>query len=687
MGTANAYINREISWLSFNERVLQEALDHRNPLIERLKFLGIFSNNLDEFFRVRVATVKRLVELGKDGVGILGEDPRKLLVRINRKVVHLQRRFESIYGEIVVELQHEGIRIVREDQLDEEQTAYVRGYFRREVRPLLVPVLIDQEESQPRINDGFLYMAVEMLNSADGEDFRYAVMKIPTDMISRFLILPRDGNGQSLILLDDVIRICMDEIFPSFSYDRFRAHAFKVTRDAELDIENAFYEDYVGVVARKLKERKRGEPVRLVFDRAMGDGMLNLITGKLQMKQRYALIPAGRYHNFRDFIGFPSMGREDLLFEPFPPVSHPQIKPRSSLFCLLRERDIMLHTPYQSFHHLVDLLREAAIDPDVCSISMTLYRLAPGSQVINALVNAVRNGKRVFVSLELQARFDEKANLAWADKLRDNDVELSFGVPGWKVHSKLLHITRVEDGRKMQYCGIGTGNFNEKTSRIYGDDILLSADQDLADEVRAVLDYLRNQKQPPRTKKLLVSPFSVKSTLLKRLDKEIANARAGREAWCIIKTNSLSEHEMIDKLYEASQAGVRIQLIVRGICCLVARRKGLSENIDAISILDRFLEHSRVFIFYAGGKHKTYIGSADWMNRNLNNRIEVVTPIEEPMLKQELLHMLRVQLADNTKARLLTGTQVNRYRRAASAEPVRSQFEIYDYFRSKGSDS
>ncbi|UCZ55859.1 polyphosphate kinase 1 [Desulfurispirillum indicum] len=675
------YINREISWLSFNARVLQEATNPEVPLLERLKFLGIFSSNMDEYFRVRVATIKRFIDIGEKALDILGDDPRKILLAIKRMVATQQDAFEQAYTRIRHELELESIFIIDETQLDERQAAFVESYFHNRVRPALFPIMLDHIKSFPNLYDGNVYFAIEMSRSDDPSQEKHALLKIPSDVMSRFLTLPPQGKNQYIILLDDVIRHCLKDIFSIFDFDVFRAFTIKVTRDAELDIEDNMIESYIDAVSRSLKKRKQGRPVRMVFDRTISADLLQFLTRRLRLSRQDSLIAAGRYHNFKDFMNFPDVGPLSFRYEPLPPLPHPVLAGQKRLLSIIRQQDILLHFPYQSFHYILDLLREAAIDPDVISINMTLYRLAQNSMVINALKNAVRNGKSVTVVIELQARFDEKANIYWAQKLEENRVRVIYGVPGLKVHSKLCHITRREEGKLVHYCTIGTGNFNESTARIYCDDTLLTADPRITRDVDKVFAFLKDNSRVPRFKHLLVAPFQMRQHFEQMLDREIEAARAGQEAWIFIKVNSLVDRAIIAKLYDASRAGVKIRMIIRGICSLV-KRKDFSDNIEIISIVDRFLEHSRIFFFHNGGKRLCFMGSADWMRRNLSNRVEVITPVYSEALQQELWDMLSIQWQDNCRVRIIDSRQSNPMRTPGATSPrIRAQYEIYDYLQ------
>lgn len=679
------YLNREISWLSFNERVLQEAIDESTPLIERIKFLGIFSNNRDEFFRVRVATLNRLANLHLDEkVYRLKDKPEEVLAKIRKIVSDQEKLFTSTYYKIVQSLAREKIILINEDQLDEAQGAFIKDFFEQQLRQYLFPIMLRNLRNVTSIKDGSIYLAVELKSSTKNVRTEYALIKVPTKSLSRFFILPEKEGKKFIILLDDVIRYCLGDIFSVFGYDTFRAYTIKITRDAELDIDNDVSRSFIDKLSESLKQRKKGIPVRFVYDDKIPEGFLNKLTKKLKISERDNLRSGGRYHNFKDFMAFPDVGRKDLLYPPFPPLAHLDLPQNTSLLNIIRQKDIMIHPPYQSFHYIIDLLREASMDPKVTSIKMTFYRAAKYSNVINALVNAARNGKAVTVFLEIQARFDEEANIILAGKLQDEGVKIIPTIPGFKVHAKLISIIRTENGEPFYYANISTGNFNESTARVYADEHLLTAHQGIASEVDRVFSLFEERYTRPVFKHLLVAPFYIRNHFNRLLDNEMKNAAMGREAWVVIKINSLVDKKIVAKLYQASQAGVRIKMIVRGICILLPGVKGLSENIQIISIVDRFLEHTRIFVFCNGGEPLYYTGSADWMPRNLDHRIEVITPIYDPDIRKELWDMLQIQLSDNTKARIIDEHQANEYKKRKDKDPlVRAQFEIYDYFREK----
>lgn len=671
-------VNRETSWLEFNARVLQEAADQSTPLIERIKFLGIFSNNLDEFFRVRVATLSRLSDYGqKDEVGF---NTRRILKEINRIDKEQQKDFSRIFRGIVRDLAQENILIVNEKELTVSQGEFVRRYFNDHVRSLLFPIMMNNLKSSSLV-DKSIYLALKLESISGNAVQQFAVIRVPSKPLSRFVILPSDNHKKYIILLDDVIRYCLNEVFSMFGYDTFNAYTFKFTRDAELDIDNDVSKSFLEIMSESLKQRKLGAPVRFIYDKTMPAELLGILKNKLDISETDTLSKSGRYHNFKDFMSFPDVGRPDLLFPPGKPLEHRKLPRNESILSTLKNQDIMIHYPYQSFQYIIDLLREASIDPQVRSIKMTLYRVAKESKVINALINAARNGKSVTVFMELQARFDEEANIFWAGKLQEEGVKLIQGIPGFKVHCKLLLIRRKEGLKNVYYANVGTGNFNEATARVYADDSLLTADQSITADVNAVFQLFESKYNPPKFKSLIVAPFHMRSFFTRMINNEINYAKSGKEAWCIIKLNNLVDDKIVKKLYQAGKAGVKVRIICRGTCTLTPGVKGLSENIEVISIVDKFLEHSRVFVFNNNGDEKYYISSADWMVRNLDNRVEVACPVNDPKLQQELKTMLLIQLKDNTKARRVNHPIPNQYKDKDKIPKIRSQEEIYAYLK------
>lgn len=671
--------NREISWLDFNERVLQEAIDRRNPLLERLKFLGIFSNNLDEFYRVRVATITKMVRLGVNPPPeFSGRSPKKLLKDIFAVTTRHERLFNNTYRELRAELEGENIFLVDETQLTGEQTSFVRRFFRDTVRMHLFPVMVGETQSLDDLRDKSIYLAAGLRRPGQkGRDI--AMIELPADILGRFVILPSRGSAIAIILLDDVVRLCLDEVFAVFGYDRFDAYTVKFTRDAELDLDNDISKSFLEIVSEGIKQRSSGNPVRFIYDRTMPKEMLRQIARSMGIRKQDLLIPGERYHNFKDFMSFPPVGPDRLRYPPFVPVPVGAFAPGKSLFELINSGDMLIHYPYQPFQYLIDLLREASLDPRVVSIKMTLYRLARNSSVINALINAARNGKKVTVFIELQARFDEEANIEWARRLQEAGVHILPSLPHLKVHSKMCLVKRREGGALRYYAAVSTGNFNEATARVYCDETLVTADKRITQEVDRVFDLFTNPYKDKGFKHLLVSPNLLRGRLYRMIDTEIKAAERGEEASIILKLNSITDPDMAEKLLDAARKGVSVRLIVRGACLLVPNEEGLCP-ITAISIVDRFLEHSRIYFFHAGGKERMFLSSADLMTRNLDRRIEVATPVYDEKLKERLKDLLNIQLSDNMKARCLSDGRINEYRRTRGRR-VRSQQAFYEYLK------
>ena len=682
MAKQKKILNREISWLHFNDRVLQEAMDTNNPLIERLRFLGIFSNNRDEFFRVRVATIKRLMEMYNTRYRDIDFSPRHVLKEILKLVSLQEKKYNKTFFQIKNELRKNQIYFVDETEINKEQGRFVRQFFTEHLHPYLFPIMLKNIKSPGFLRDKFIYLTVVLHDSKGKQEDDYALIMVPTHRFSRFLLLPDEQGKKFIMMLDDVIRFGLDEVFKPFDYDTFTAYTIKFTRDAELDIDNDFSKSFYELMSESLEQRKRGLPVRFVYDSQIPAALLKKLLKKLKISEDDSLRGGGRYHNFRDFIGFPNLGNENLVYPEMKSLPHPLLKKSSNILNLIRQQDIMLHYPYQSFQYLIDLLREASIDPKVRAIKMTFYRAAQNSNVINALINAARNGKKVTVFLEIQARFDEKANIYWAGRLKEEGVKIIKNLPGYKVHAKLMLIRRKEEGKNIYYAHISTGNFNESTAKVYADDGLFTSNQEIAQEVNMLFHLLESPYTPPRFKHLLVSPYYMRKSIIKLLNTEIKNAKAGGEAWAIIKLNSLVDKKLVLKLSQASRAGVKIQIICRGICVLVPGIPGFSENIEITGVVDKFLEHSRIMVFANGGKPLYYISSADWMIRNFDRRFEVACPIYDRQIQKEILFMLQTQLHDNVKARLINSDPINQYRLPAPGEkPMRSQFYLYDYFK------
>jgi polyphosphate kinase len=668
------FINKEISWLSFNARVLQEAANESVPLIERIKFLGICSSNLDEFYRVRVATLKRLTKLGKKAKKFIGEDPKSILKEITRIALSQHNQFDKIYRKISKGLANENIFIIDVTHLTPTEGQFVLSYFRKEVRPKLIPIMLDQAKEDLNLRDRTIYLAVCLNTSDNSTKTKYALIEIPSDVLPRFLILPTKSGKKSIIFLDDVIRLGLNDIFATLPFDKFDAYTIKVTRDAELDIDNDISESYIEKLNRSLKQRKAGDAVRFIYDKDMPQELLDFLIKKLLISKEDTLIAGSKYHNNRDFMDFPKVGGRSLRYDSAPMLPHKDLNLRESMLQVIRQKDILLHFPYQSFNYIIDLLREASIDPKVTSIKLTVYRVAKNSSVMNALINAVKNGKSVTAVLELQARFDEEANIYWANRLQEEGVKVIFGVAGLKVHSKLCLISCKENGNIINYAMIGTGNFNEVTAKIYSDHSLFTSNRKITREVERVFDFFENPYLSSNFKHLLVSPNYMRKAILKLINKEIKNAKNGKDAFIFLKLNNLVDSQMIEKLYEASEAGVRVQLNVRGMFSLVPGIDKVSSSIEAISIVDKYLEHSRIFIFGNAGDPLYYISSADWMPRNLDRRIEVTCPIYDKSIQKELLEFI---------ARILNEKLDNQFKENLTTKSIRAQWAIYDYLKNK----
>ncbi len=677
--------NREISWLSFNERVLQEAADPATPIFERIRFIGIFSNNLDEFFRVRVAAVRRMVDFGIDEENLLGNmTPKELHDKIQSVVIGHQQKVQIIFRDIFDELKEDNIFLINETELNHQQGVFVKKYFYDKVLPNLVPIMLRKNYRFPYLRDRSVYLAIKLSKKTNQEDIAYSLIRIPSLSVPRFYVLPKTGKKKFVIMLDDVIRYCLNDLFFYFDYDIYEAFTLKITRDAELDIDDDISKSFIEKMSSSLKKRKIGKPVRLIYDRNMPDDLKNFIFKKMKINKEENAIAGGRYHNHKDFMNFPEIGKKKHYYTKLTPIRHKDLLPNTSILQVLRKKDIMLHYPYQTFNHYIDLLREAAIDPQVKEIGITIYRVAEASKVVNALLNAVRNGKIVTVVIELQARFDEEANIFWSNKLQEEGATVINGVPGIKVHSKLTWIKRKEGNLYRNYAYIGTGNFHEGTARVYADDGLLTSDPRLADEVANIFEFFKHNYRHFDYEHLIISPFKMRKFFNKKIDHEIELVRSGKKGYMIIKMNSLIDPEMMKKITDAGKEGVKIQLIVRGIFGLNIPKE-LSENITAISIVDKYLEHSRIFLFGNGSDEKIYISSADWMPRNLNRRFEVACPVYNKEIQDELKEMLNIQLKDNSKARILSPGLLNEYNLGEEDDEhiYRAQEDYYKYIKNK----
>lgn len=682
-------IARDISWLSFNARVLQEAKDPKNYIFDRIRFIGIFSNNLDEFFRVRVATLNRMVRLGKAARVHLEQKPHKILEQIQQIALYQQSVFDETFAGIITELQKKNIFIKTERQLSRAQKEFITEYFNDKVRTQIIPLMIESIPHMPLLRDKSIYMACVLGHTRNPMLQRYALIEIPTKVLPRFIILPSENDVHDIILLEDIIRYNLPNLFAPFGFNRFLGYLIKVTRDAELEIDNdiEISSKLIEELEKGLKNRKRGRTTRFVFDRNIDSNLLDYLIKSLNMSKKDNLIPGGRIHNFKDFMDFPSSVFDDLKPRPKPFV-HPNLRQPCRIMEVMETRDIMLNFPYHSFDPVIDLLREAAIDPFVEDIKITCYRLAKDSKIVNALVNAVRNGKKVTAVLELRARFDEEANLLWKARLEEEGVKVLLGIPNMKVHAKLCVIKKREFKRSKQYAFVSTGNFNENTARYYGDHCLLTTNRNIIADINRIFNFLSaptpNFDTLNKCKTLPVSPNNMRATFMELIDKEIVAAKKKQEARVTIKLNSLVDETLIGKLYDAAKVGVDVNLIIRGSCCAYTDQKAFKKQMRAISIIDEYLEHARVFVFHNGGKEKVYISSADWMVRNLDHRVEAACPILDPDIKQELIDILNIQLSGNVKARILDNEQTNQYvQRDVDETIVRAQEAIYEYLYTK----
>ncbi|MFC0178795.1 polyphosphate kinase 1 [Thorsellia kenyensis] len=654
------YIEKELSWLAFNERVLQEAADKRNPIIERMRFLGIYANNLDEFYKVRFSDLKRRVVIAESQG--TGKTLRHLLKKIQAKSFKSDEQFDQIYSTLLIELARHHIFLVNEHQLGETQTQWVREYFNKEIKQHVIPILINQDTRLiDFLKDEYTYLAVEIIHEST---IQYALLEIPTDKVPRFIKLPPEAlsRRKTMILADNVLRLCLEDIFrPFFDFEEAHAYSMKMTRDAEYDLVTEVESSLLEIMSSSLKQRLTAEPVRFTYQREMPHAMVELLMKKLELSNYDSVVPGGRYHNFRDFINFPQMNKPLLQNTPLPTLSNKNFSLFRNKFLAIKNRDILLYYPYYTFDHVLKLLHQAAFDPDVLSIKINIYRVAKDSQILNTIIHAAYNGKKVTVVVELQARFDEAANISWAKKLTQAGIHVLFSVPGLKIHAKLFLISRKEGNEIVRYAHIGTGNFNEKTAKIYTDYALLTANPDITNEVRSVFNFIQNPFKPVTFKHLLVSPQNSRKRLHQLIDNEIKNAQLGLNAKITLKINNLVDNDLTDKLYQASKAGVKVDLLIRGMCSLIPGIKGVSDNIRAISIVDRFLEHDRVYIFENGGDKKIYLSSADWMTRNIDNRIEVAVPILDEHIKNRVLMIINLLFSDTTKARVLNKALDNQY--------------------------
>jgi polyphosphate kinase len=682
MNQSYTYINREISWLDFNARVLQEAAESRVPLIERLRFLGIFSNNLDEFFQVRYATVKRISQSPKKGKRVFGGiDAKSLLETITAKVIHLQGESHKIFNNIQKELEKENIFFIDDQQVPEAHRAFLRDYYINHVGPALVTVMLSPDREQD-FTDNTAFLTVKLhpkKGNKQASKPSYALIEITPDL-ERFIVLPKIDERQYIILVDDLIRYHFDLIFSFFEYEKIESHMIKITRDAELDFEENASKSYIEKIKESVQDRMFSDPVRLVYDKSISKDALAFVMQKLKIDSTDGLIPGGRYHLRRDYMRFPDMGRMDLIYPKVSPLPITGLALDRSILQAVAQKDFLQYTPYHTFSYVIKFLREAALDPHVHTIKITIYRLSKISHVVSSLINAAKNGKKVLVQIELQARFDENNNIDFANKLEAAGVHLVFGVPGLKVHSKICVIERHEDRKNRRYGFISTGNFNESTAKIYTDYTLFTSNQKILKEANKVFNFLEVNYKLKKYKHLLVSPHYMKTGLERLIQREIDHKKAGLPAGIELKLNNLTSYKMVDKLYEASNAGVPIKLMVRGICCLIPGVEGQSANIEVKSVIDKYLEHPRVYIFANQGDPKVYISSADLMTRNIENRVEVACPIYDEAIKKQLIDTFAISWNDNVKSRILNQQPQNKFVKSKTPA-LRSQWAVYDYYK------
>ena len=675
----NYTINRDISWMYFNRRILDEASNQTNPLLERLSFLGIYSNNLDEFFQIRVATLRRMIEL-EENMHPVSTYSKKILKKILKLNEEYTVDFETIFLDLYAELQKENVFLVNERQLTPDQEKFVDNFYREELMNSLFPILVSRMSVEPKLNDKSIYLAVKISNTVKPEKNdkkEYALIEVPTGEFSRFFVLPKEGDKNCIMFLEDVIRFCLPRIFVQLNHDKYEAYTIKFTRDAEMEFDNTAYQSVLEKVSKGVKSRKNGLPIRFVYDREIPSDLLRFTEKLLKIDKNDIHVGGSRYHNLKDLISFPKLKKPGMKYTNHPPIPIRAFEESISLITLIRKKDQYLHFPYHSFDNFIRLLRESAINPEVKAIKISIYRLAKNSKVIKALICAAMNGKKVTAIVELLARFDESSNINWATKMQDAGIKVILGVEGLKVHSKLAHIT----ARKGNIACIGTGNFHEGTASVYTDFTLMTAHKPIVDEVESVFDFLEQPYLNPTFKQLIVAPQYMRKKLMSLIKTETDNARQGKPAYIFCKINHIVDEKIIERLYQASNAGVIIKLLVRGNCSLITGISKQSENIQAFGIIDRYLEHCRILIFANGGDERYFMGSADWMQRNLENRVEVYTPVYDPDLQKQLKTVIEFGLKDNVKARIVDGSGKNTINDLNKEMPFRSQEELYKLYK------
>jgi polyphosphate kinase len=666
------YVRRDVSWMYFNHRILQEAEKENIPLLERLSFLGIYSNNLDEFFRVRVASLNRVIASG-DATKKVQQELKKTIKTINLLNEEYSKEYTKATRDVFEELETHNIRLLNETQLNEEQQKWLKQFYYDRLNGYTNPIWLSAIKNLSKLEDNRIYLLVEMTDSKDGHKTRYAVIKVPDKSLGRWVKIPSSEGYDNIMYLDDVIRFAFPIIFIGFKECNFKAYSFKFTKDAEMEVDNEADYGTMERIAIGVDSRKRGEPIRFIYDREMPKEMQKKILERLDLKELDTTLAGGRYQNHKDLMKFPSCGHTDLQYPSWQHLMKPEFLAEKSILDLIREKDRIIHVPYHSFDSYIRVLHEAALKPEVKEIKTTLYRLAKDSKVVKALICAARNGKKVTAVVELLARFDEESNIKWSKRMQEEGVNVIFGVEGLKVHSKLLYIS----SKKGDIACIGTGNFHEGNAKVYTDYLMMTARPAIVGEVARVFQFIDRPFQQVRFNQLLVSPNSMKNRLLRLFDTEIKNAKEGKEAWVKMKINHITDIDMVSKIYEASQAGVKIDIVLRGNCSLVPGIPGVSDNIHIVGIIDRYLEHSRILIFCNGGRRKFFLGSADWMPRNLENRIEVMTPVYDDDIKADLLRTVEYGLKDTTNGRLVDGKGTDTIQQG---EPFRSQEELYKVY-------
>lgn len=682
MLNSKKYFNRDISWLSFNYRVLEEAKDEKLQIYERIKFLAIYSSNLDEFYKVRVASLRSLAEMDENQKEKLKKTPDELLHKITQIVQVQQKEFgEIFYNKIIPELRRNDICLIQDfNDLNREHEDFIKKYFSENIVPFLQPVLLVKQQILPFLQDNAIYLAVVLHRkngNIENKKNKYAILKIPTDHLPRFVELPKNSSMHNIMFIDDIIKMNLNQVFPG--YDVQESYCIKLSRSAELPIEDEFSGNLVEKIRESLSKRKTGTPCRFLFDDRIPPKFLNLLRKTFNIAKN-DLVSGGKYHNFSDFFGFPNPKAPALLNEPFTPL-RVEVLEQDSVFKVIENQDVAIHPPYQTYDYVLKFFNEAALDPDVESIKLTQYRVAKNSAIVNSMINAARNGKKVTVFVEVKARFDEAMNFKCADEMKKAGVKIIYSMPGLKVHAKIALITKKIGEEKKAYAFVSTGNFNEKTSQLYADHCLFTTNKELIEDIENVFRFFKNQNKDLKFNKLLVGQFNMRKEFLKKIHREIELAEQGKEAYMILKMNGLEEKRIIKKLYDASRKGVKIKLIVRGICCLIPDME-FSKNITVHRIVDRYLEHARVYYFHNNGDDEMYIASADWMNRNLKRRIETAIPVLDQNIKVELLHFLNLQLADNTSARIID-SEGNNEIIANENKQIRSQNDIYSYLKER----